>query len=91
MEQGETEWNSLAAERVISQRDADALALTTSPETQSWLLKWSAKNQRAHQATRSIVLMRTIVAVVNIVLGLFVALTCIAVFMTLLSIMASLV
>ena len=25
MEQGETEWNSLAAERVISQRDADAL------------------------------------------------------------------
>ena len=91
MEKGETEWNSLAAEKVISRRDADALTLTTSPETQSWLLQWSANNQRAHQATRSIVLMRTVVAVVNIALGLFVALTCIAVFMTLLSIMASLV
>lgn len=90
MNKGESQWDSLASEKIISHRDAEALMLTSSPETQSWLLRWSANNQQAHQATRSVILLRTIRTVVNVALGLLVALTCMAVFMTLFSIMASL-
>ena len=90
IEKGQNEWDSLASEKIISRRDADALTLTASRETQSWLLQWSANNQQTRESTRSVIVLRTILALVNIALGLLVALTCIAVFTTLLSIMASL-
>ena len=90
IDKGQNEWDSLATEKVISRRDAEALAMTSSQETQAWLLQWSADKQQTRNSTRSVVILRTILTLVNVVLVLLVALTCIAVFATLLSIMASL-
>ena len=90
MDQGQNEWDSLATEKIISRRDAKALAMTTSQETQAWLLEWSADKQQSRQSTRSVVILRAILTLVNVFLVLLVGLTCIAVFSTLLSIMASL-
>lgn len=79
-------WGSLAAERVISRRDAKALSLSTDGNTQAWLLRWSANDRQDRAATRFVVLFRLVLAIVHISLGLLVMLTCVAVFMSLIAI-----
>ncbi len=82
-------WGALAEERVISSRDAKALSLSGDGDTQAWLLRWSATRQQHRSETSFTVLFRLVLAAVHVLLGLIVVFVCVAVFMTLTSIMRS--
>ena len=87
---GENEWTSLAAQRIISAREARALTMTSDAQTQAWLLRWAADNRQNQRQTRVAFLSRFFVGLVNFGLGLFVLLAAVAVLMTLITIMKSL-
>jgi type II secretory pathway component PulF len=89
IENGEDEWESLAAEHVISKRESNALALTVSGDTQAWLLRWSATDQQQRRATRGTLLMRIALVTMNVAIALIVALTCFAIFTTYLEIVTA--
>jgi hypothetical protein len=87
IENGDNEWESLAKEKVISEREAEALAMASSGQTRAWLLNWSATKQQSRWAARIDNRTRAIVTVVNIGLVVIVALAAVAVFSTLTAIM----
>jgi type II secretory pathway component PulF len=89
MKDGQDEWNALAAEKIISQRDANALKLSADGETQAWLLRWSAVNRQQRLESRAAFLTRLVIGAFNIAIAMLVALTCISVFMTLIKIISS--
>jgi hypothetical protein len=80
----------LAAANIISRHEAEALSVSSTPQTQAWLLRWSASKNQLHQAARAAAGTRVFVTVVNIGIGLLVALAAVGVFMTLIAIMESL-
>jgi len=87
---GDENWESLAAAKIISKREAKALTISGTPQTQAWLLRWSASNRQNRQTTRSAAGTRLFVTVVNIGLGLLVVLAAVGIFTTLIAIMESL-
>ena len=90
IENGNDAWESLAKEKIISNREAQALALSSSGQTQAWLLRWSASNRQTRETERSVLGTRIFLAAVNIVLAFVVVLAALGVFMTLIAIMRSL-
>ena len=90
IENGNDVWESLAKEKIISNREAQALALSSSGQTQAWLLRWSASNRQTRENERSVLGTRIFLAAVNIVLAFVVVLAALGVFMTLIAIMRSL-
>ncbi len=90
IEKGQGKWESLAAEKIISKRDAEALALSTNADTQAWLLRWSATARQNRNESQAGVLTRIFIGVVYVALGILVFLACSGVFLTLINIMKSL-
>lgn len=87
---GQGEWESLAAEKMISKREAAALECSTTGETQAWLLRWSASNRRNFEMTRTAIAFRIATGIVHVLLAMLVALVCIAMFSFLVTLMKSL-
>ncbi len=90
VENEDDEWKSIAKAKIISQQEAQALALASSGETRAWLLNWSASRQHHRWANGIANRNRAAVTLVNIGLMVLVALAAVAVFSTLIVIMNSL-
>lgn len=73
------DWESLRKQRVISAKEAKVLSMTDDPETQAWLLRWSATNRQQYLVTRATVVGRMLLTVGNVLLGLLVLLICVSV------------
>lgn len=89
IDEGQNIWESFAAEKIISKRESKALALTTTGDTQAWLLRWSAADQETRRATRRSFLLTLFLVTTNVALVLMVVLTCVAVFATYIQMAAS--
>lgn len=89
IEEGRDAWDSLATERIISPRDARALSLSTDKDTQAWLLRSSAHQSQKRSETRFEIVFRMMIAAIHILLALIVVFVCVAVFMTLVTLMDS--
>jgi type II secretory pathway component PulF len=90
IEQGREPWGSLAEERLLSKREALALAASQSGQTQAWLLGWSVRSRLNRKHIRSRVFARTISFVCTFILGLVVAFTVISLFMPLVALITGL-
>ena len=90
IEAGQNQWKSLAAERLISSREAEALLLTTSGDTQAWLLRWSAGDHQNRRSTRRSIWLRCCVITIDVILGALVILTCLGIYMSYLHIISQL-
>ncbi len=90
VETGKNEWNSLASKRIISKREAKSLSLATGGDTQAWLLRWFASSQQNKRSTRISLIARTVIVAINVGLCILVVLAAVAVFSTLIQIMAGL-
>ncbi len=86
MEKGQTAWAALRSENLISQRDLTTLEQTRSPETQAWLLRWSAANQQDDRETKTALLQRAVSTAIHVALGLLALLICLAIFTTLIDV-----
>lgn len=85
-----SDWKSLNQRRIISRGDAEALSLSQNPETQAWLLRWSAGHRLHRLQTRAAVWGRSFLATAYTVLGLLVFLVCISVMSVLITLVAEL-
>lgn len=90
IETGKNQWDSLASKRIISRREAKSLSLAGSGETEAWLLRWFASSQRSRRSTRISLIARTVIVLINVGLCVLVVLAAVAVFSTLIQIMAGL-
>lgn len=84
---GEEQWQALAAERIISNGEAKALSVAEGKDTQAWLLRWAAKGRQDNKETRENFVVRTVIVVVNLGIAIFVLLSALAIFSTLLKLM----
>lgn len=84
-------WESLAAQGVITKREASTLGSTRSGETQAWLLRWSANALGDRKKSRSNWGFNLMIWLGNILLAVIVFVMCITIFSTLLVILESLV
>ena len=83
---GQTTWAAIRSENLISQRDLTSIKSTGSPESQAWLLRWSAANQQDYRETKTALLQRSVSAAIHVALGLLVLLICLAIFTTLIDV-----
>jgi type II secretory pathway component PulF len=90
IEQGQEPWGSLAAERLISQREARALSTSGSGRTQAWLLGWSVTARRNRSINRTQIFAKTISFGCTFVLGFVIAWTVIFMFMPLVGLISGL-
>ena len=90
IDRGEEPWNSLAAERLISAREATALSQTSSGRTQALLLRWRATLHQSRYSLRSHVVIRSLCILATLALAVFVGLLAISVFMVLSELIAGL-
>jgi type II secretory pathway component PulF len=90
IEQGEEPWHSLAAEKLISRRDAQALITTDSGRAQAWLLDRSAAARQSRWLVRGRLATSTVTFLCTLALAFIVAWTAISVFMVLYSLVSSL-
>ena len=87
---GEEPWKSLAAERLISTREATALSQTSSGRTQALLLRWRATLHQSRYSLRTHVVIRSLSILATLALAIFVGLVAISVFMVLSTLIAGL-
>jgi type II secretory pathway component PulF len=90
IEQGQEPWGSLAAERLISQREALALSTSGSGRTQAWLLGWSVTARRNRSMNRTQIFAKTISFGCTFVFGFVIAWTVIFMFMPLVGLISGL-
>lgn len=90
IQRGEEPWHSLAAEKLISPRDAQALVTTESGRAQAWLLDRSAVTRQSRWIVRGRLVSSTLTFLCTLVLAFIVAWTAISVFMVLYSLVNSL-
>jgi len=88
---GQASWKALAAQGLITRREASTLASTHSGETQAWLLRWSASALGDQVRSRSNWGFNLVIWTGNILLAGVVFIMCLTIFSSLLAIMRGLV
>ncbi|TWT82744.1 type IV pilin biogenesis protein [Planctomycetes bacterium CA13] len=83
IEQGADGWTALAKSKVLCSREARALALTQSPDTQAWLLDWSASKRQSRRDRQRFAWTETLSLLLTLTLAIVVGWTAIAVFLPL--------
>ena len=87
MNSGREDWSSLASAKVISSKEASALAMSENPETQSWLLQYSANQKKRRRGSQTRFWATTLIVVVNLGLAIFISLTAVSIISVLIKIM----
>jgi type II secretory pathway component PulF len=87
---GASVWSALREHGLLSARETKSLASASSPETQVWLLRWSARERQDRKARWSGILRRSVSIFMTCLLAVVVGFTSVAVFMPLVSLISGL-
>lgn len=90
IESGTDTWDALAKYNVITRRDSQALGMTQSAETQSWLLQRTASKKQNRGLRRSAVHTQMIITFINVAVAFLILMTAASIFLFLISLMKGL-
>ena len=81
---------AIATDKVVSRAESLAVSSTTSNETESWLLDFFSRRFESNLDAHSILIIKILIIIANVIMGLFAILIICSIFLTLLSIIEGL-